>query len=142
MKTGLDFFGGRCKLAFGTALRVFMGVDSKLISLVISAKVRVNRPSINIALLLQRLEYQQGTIVSLCLAGRFSVRLWSRFLVGPTRTRMGSVRLFFVLGCHYFERDIHLHFNSDRCLVRRIVNSPEAAQCSCPIAPPVILSHY
>jgi hypothetical protein len=48
---------------------------SKLISKVISAKEDVNQPSFNIALLLIELKNQQGTIVSLCLAGRFSVVL-------------------------------------------------------------------
>ena len=53
--------------------------------------------------------------MSLYLAGRFLVRLWSRFLAGPTRTRMGNRPAFFVFG---------------RYLVRRIVNPPRPPNAS------------
>lgn len=86
-----------------------------------------NRPSLKQALFATHKEIPARTIVSSCLAGRFSVRLGSRFLAGPSCMRMGNRPAFFVSGFQALNLISAFSSKSGRCLVRRIANSPEAA---------------
>lgn len=97
----------------------------ELLSSVISAKVYENQPSLSISSFAPVKKYQQGTIVSLYLAGRFFMRHRSRFLAGPSYTRMRNRPAFFVPG---------------RCLVRRNDSLPPRSPCFCSIVPTVLKS--
>ena len=86
----------------------------ELLVSVISAKERVNRPSFNKPFALENEIYQQETIVSLFLAGRFFVV--PEQVLGRTYTFAYEVASgFFMSGC---------------CFMRRIVNPPRPPNAS------------
>lgn len=90
----LDFPLTRCKLLL-EAVSVPPETNSKLISFVFQQKARENRPSLTIDFLLIELKYQQEhCILAPCWA--FLWRSMSRFLVGPSRARMGKRPAFFM----------------------------------------------
>ena len=97
----------------------------ELISLVISAKVYENQPSLSISSFAPVKKYQQGTIVSLYLAGRFFMRHRSRFLAGPSYTRMRNRPAFFMFR---------------RGLARRNVNTPEVPHAPVRLSTVIILA--
>jgi len=68
-----------------------------LILSVISAKVRENPPSLKLVSFATKLEKPAWTIVSLCLCWTHLYRLGSRFLAGPSRTRMEKRPVFLCL---------------------------------------------
>ena len=99
---------------------------SELILIRISAKEDVNRPSLNIALLLKNAKYSSKDHCVFVSCWAFLCRFLSGFLVGPTSSRMGMRPAFFVLG---------------RCLVRRKYKLFQLeAPCLHPFFPPVIIS--
>ena len=106
----------------------------------ISAKDNENRPSFIIALLLLRTKYQQGSIVSSLLAGRFFLRRRSRFLVGPSLSRMGNRPAFFVVRCQVLELDQHCYFNWPLPRAHNRNSPPRGRPCSCSILSTVIKS--
>ena len=94
----LDFPVTGCKLCFGTGFRSFpseSGVHAHYIGY-FSKRKRESAKFQKYALLLPDIEIPARTIVSSCLAGRFSVVLGAGSWRNPRFHARGCVRLFFV----------------------------------------------
>ena len=134
----LDFPVTACKLSFGIAFLFVRNTVSSSFQSYFSKSI-CKPAKFQISSFAPKYGNTSRTIVSSCLAGRFSVRLWSRFLAGPTYARTGKRPAFFVFGCRHFQHD-RLRFSSDAASYAGTL-SPRPP-CFCPYVPTTIKFFY